>query len=150
MKKNSLPNPVESLGFVKCYSSSRPGLIKTTLEIISDTSVKRSAAVDREDLKPYWEPEKRHISLGDLPAYTKHRNKFNRTVVFSRALFPTFLNTGITGETFQLSRKQDSFRHILKESANMYESSGSQFFKTTTGIQSGPDTFDKSSLVMTF
>ena len=32
----------------------------------------------------------------------------------------------------------------------MYESSGSQFFRTTTGIQSGPDAFDDSRLVMTF
>ena len=32
----------------------------------------------------------------------------------------------------------------------MYESLGSQFFRTTTGIQSGPDTFDVSRLVMTF
>ena len=32
----------------------------------------------------------------------------------------------------------------------MYESSGSQFFRTTTGIQSGPDIFDESRLVMTF
>ena len=32
----------------------------------------------------------------------------------------------------------------------MYESSGSQFFRTTTGIQSGPDAFDESRLVMTF
>ena len=31
----------------------------------------------------------------------------------------------------------------------MYESSGSQFFRTTTGIQSGPDTFDESRFVMT-
>ena len=31
--------------------------------------------------------------------------------------------------TFQKTAKQDSFRHILKSSANMYESSGSQFFK---------------------
>ena len=30
----------------------------------------------------------------------------------------------------------------------MYESSGSHVFKTTTGIQSGPDVFDISSLVM--
>ena len=32
----------------------------------------------------------------------------------------------------------------------MHESSDSQFFRTTTGIQSGPDTFDKARLVMTF
>ena len=32
----------------------------------------------------------------------------------------------------------------------MYESSGSQFFRTTTGIQSGPNAFDESRFVMTF
>ena len=32
----------------------------------------------------------------------------------------------------------------------MYESSGSQFFRTTTGIQSGPDTFDESRFATTF
>ena len=30
----------------------------------------------------------------------------------------------------------------------MYESSSSQFFKTTTGIQSGPDAFDEARFVM--
>ena len=32
----------------------------------------------------------------------------------------------------------------------MYESSGSQFFRTTTRIQSGPDAFDESRFVMSF
>ena len=32
----------------------------------------------------------------------------------------------------------------------MYESLGSQFFRTTTGIQSGPDTSDESRFVMNF
>ena len=32
----------------------------------------------------------------------------------------------------------------------MYESSDSQFFRTTTGIQSGPDAFDKSRFITTF
>ena len=32
----------------------------------------------------------------------------------------------------------------------MKESSGSQFFRTTTGIQSGPDAFAKSRFIMTF
>ena len=48
------------------------------------------------------------------------------------------------------SGKQDSFRQILKSSASIYESSGSKFFKTTTGIQSEPDAFDESRFVMTF
>ena len=50
----------------------------------------------------------------------------------------------------QQSGKQDSFRHILKSSASMYESSGSQFFRTTTGIQLGADAFDESKFIMTF
>ena len=32
----------------------------------------------------------------------------------------------------------------------MKEGSGSKFFKTTTGIQSGPDAFDKSRFIMFF
>ena len=32
----------------------------------------------------------------------------------------------------------------------MYDSSGSQFFRTTTGIQSGPDAFDESRFAMAF
>ena len=32
----------------------------------------------------------------------------------------------------------------------MYESSGSQFFRTTTGTQSGPDVFDESRFATTF
>ena len=55
-----------------------------------------------------------------------------------------------TDGTFQQSGKQDSFKHILKSLASMYESSGSQFFRSTTGMQSGPDAFDKSRFVMTF
>ena len=38
----------------------------------------------------------------------------------------------------------------MKSSGSMYENSGSQFFRTTTEIQSGPDTFDESRFVMTF
>ena len=39
---------------------------------------------------------------------------------------------------------------LLRSSNSTYERSGSQFFKTTTGIQSGPGTFDESRFVMTF
>ena len=48
------------------------------------------------------------------------------------------------------NRAVDSFRHLLKSLGSMYESSGSQFFRTTTGIQSGADAFDESRFVMTF
>ena len=56
---------------------------------------------------------------------------------------PTFLNTGAPDQTFQQSGKQDSFRHIWEGLANILESSGSQFFRPTTGIQSRPDAFGK-------
>ena len=65
-------------------------------------------------------------------------------------LSPTILNTGITDETFKQSGIQDSLRHILKSSASMYESSGSQFFRTNTGIQSKSGAFDESRFAMTF
>ena len=41
-------------------------------------------------------------------------------------------------------------RHILKSWGSMYESSGSQFFRTTTRIQSRADIFDESRFIMTF
>ena len=82
--------------------------------------------------------------------FTNHRKKTNRAVVLAVGLSPTFLNTGSTDETFQQSGKQDSFSNILKSSASMYESSGSQSFRTTYGIQSGPDAFGESRFVMTF
>ena len=39
---------------------------------------------------------------------------------------------------------------ILKSSASIHESSGSQLFKTTTGIQLRPVVFDESRFIMTF
>ena len=48
------------------------------------------------------------------------------------------------------SGKQDSFRHILKSSASIYESSSSQVFRTITGIQSTRDAFGKAMVIMTF
>ena len=42
-------------------------------------------------------------------------------------------------------------QHVLffKYISNVHNS-GSQFFRTTTGIQSGPGTFDESRFIMTF
>ena len=40
--------------------------------------------------------------------------------------------------------------HLLKGSARIKESSGSLFFRATTGIQPEPDAFDKSRFIMTF
>ena len=38
----------------------------------------------------------------------------------------------------------------FQSSASMYQISGSEFFRITTEIQSGPDAFDESSFAMTF
>ena len=38
------------------------------LAILSETCARRSA-VDHEDLKPYWNQKKDHISLGDQQSY---------------------------------------------------------------------------------
>ena len=44
----------------------------------------------------------------------------------------------------------NNLRHILKSLASTYESLGSQFCRTKTGVQSGPDVFDESRFAMTF
>ena len=85
-----------------------------------------------------------------LKDLTNNRQKTNRTVVFSSRPFPQFssIQPDHQGD-LQKSGKQDSFRHILKSSASMYESSVSQFFRTTSWIQSRSAAFDESMLVMT-
>ena len=66
MKKTSMLNPVESLEYINCYSSSSPRLVRSPSN--TDLTVRRSA-VNREDLKQYWTSEKGYISLGDKQAY---------------------------------------------------------------------------------
>ena len=133
-----------------------PDLLKALI-ILSVTTVTRSAE-DREDLKPYWKSEKRPDSSRStillfksfFKDFTNHRNKTNRAVVLTVDISPTFLNTSTTDEAFQQSGEQDSFRHISKTSASFYEILGSQFFRTTTEIQSALDAFDESRFVIIF
>ena len=61
-----MPNPVKSLNLSNDTARAAPDLLQA-LAILSDTTVRRSA-VDREDLKPQWESEKGHTSLGDQKA----------------------------------------------------------------------------------
>ena len=149
--------PSKALDMSSAAAWVAPDLLKA-LASLSDTTVRRSA-VDQEDLKLYWKSKK-------LPDFSKWSTiplfkSFSKILLTTERrltgqyflaidFYPTFLNTGTTNDPFQHSGKQDSFRHILKSSASMYESSGSQFVRTTTGIQSGPDAFDKSRFVMTF
>ena len=85
--------------------------------------------------------------------FTNHRRKTNREITFSCRPYLNclkVLNTGTTDETFQQSGKQDSFRHILLSLCSMHESSSSQFFESTTGLQSQPNAFSVSRSVLTF
>ena len=97
-----------------------------------------------------------HISLGDqvFASFSKTLVTAERRLTVRQFLAvhlsPTLLNTETTYETLQQSGKRDSFRRILKSPASIYPISGSQFFRTTTGIQLEPDVFDKSKLVMAF
>ena len=43
-----------------------------------------------------------------------------------------------------------TYSDTLQSSAGIYQSSGSQFFRTTSGTESGPDTFDELRFLMTF
>ena len=52
--------------------------------------------------------------------------------------------------TFQQSGKQDFLKYILKSSASMHKSSGSHFFRATTGIKWKLDVFDASRSVIAF
>ena len=47
MQKTSMLKPAESVGYIKCFSSSSPRTVKA-LAILSDTTVRRSV-VDRVD-----------------------------------------------------------------------------------------------------
>ena len=108
-----------------------PDLLKAT-GILSDTTARRLRRP-----KTILEIRKKG------KCFTNPRKKTNRMVVFSSRPSPTFLNTGNTSKAFQQPGKHDSFRHIWKSSANMFESSGAHFFRTTPGIKSGPDASDE-------
>ena len=62
----------------------------------------------------------------------------------------TFIEEILNGKRNFLcsTRKEASYKQILKRSANTYESSGSQLFKTATRIQSGLGNFEESRLGM--
>ena len=98
---------------------------------LSNTTVWRSES-EREDQKPYWKLEKRpHLVINKLIIYkffkdfANQRKKTNRAAVFNHR----------------------PIRDMLKTSASISGSSGSQVFRTTTGIQSRPDVFGSRSIM---
>ena len=142
--KTSMPNPVGSLGYIKCYNSRSPRSIKRTGNSVRYNCQKICSWPRRP--KTILETRKKAAFLyviSDTIIYKFFKDFTNHIKQFLAVnLSPRFLNTGIINKTFQESGKQGSFRYILKSSASIYESLGSQFFRTTTGILSGPDVFD--------
>ena len=116
-----------------------PDLIKVPA-ILSDAFFKWYA-IEWEGLEPYWKSEK-SPNFSSWSTRSKilptTERKLTGLQFLAIDLFPTFLKVGSTDVTFQKSGKQNSFRHIMKNSASIYENWGSQFFRTTTGIQSRP------------
>ena len=143
-----MPNSVESLGYIKCYSSSSSRSAKSPSNSIRHNCQKICCCSRKAIRKKatFFQVINKPIIYKFFKDFTSNRTKTKRAVDLS----PKFLNTGTTYETFKQFGKQDSFRHILKCSACMYESLGSQFFRSTTGIQSGLDAFDESRFAMTF
>ena len=88
VKKTSIPNFVESLGYIQCYSSSCPRPVKSSSDSIRHNF--RRSAVDGEDVKSYWKSENL-IIYKFFKGFTNHRKKTNRTVVFSSRPFPNIL-----------------------------------------------------------
>ena len=100
-----------------------------------------------------------HISLDDQESYylqvfqtsllTRER-RLTRWQFLALGCFPATLTARTTDETFQQSGKQSSFRYTLKSLASIFESSCSQFFRTTIRIQFEPDAFDEWRFVMSY
>ena len=117
MKKTSMPNSVESLKYIKCYSSSSPRPVKSPSSLIRHNCQKiwswlRRPKTILEIIKKttFLEVIDKPIIYKFFKDFTNHRKK----TILAVDLYPTLLNTRSTNETFQQSGKQDSFRHVLK------------------------------------
>ena len=138
-----MPNPVESLGYIgyiKYYSLSSPRLVKS-LAIPWEITFRRSA-VDQENLKLHWKSEKKPyfswwstiIIYNFVKAFTNHRKKANRLIVFSSR--PFFQHSKIQGPSMRLSNNlenktpSDSYWRVEL----VFGISDSQFFRMTNGI----------------
>ena len=150
VKKTSMPNCVESLEYIKYYSSSSPRPVK----ILSNSIRHNCQKICSWSRRPKTILEIRKMphlsSWSTILLFKSFSNTLPTTKRRLTDLSLIFLNTGTSNDTFQQSGKTDSLRHILKSSASMYKSSGSQPFKTTTRIQSGLGAFEESRFAMMF
>ena len=144
---------MESLGYIKCYSSSSSRPVKSP----SNSIRHNKTVLEIRKLTPFFLVINNLVIYKFFKDFTDHRKATDRAVCFSSRPFPNILkcsdNQYLYAVIFipiSLYHYPTSFRHILNSSASIYKSSGSQFFRTSTGIQSVPDAFDESRLVMAF
>ena len=119
MKKTIMPNSIESLGYIKCYSLRSPELLKA-LVIPTDTTV-RGSAVDREDLNHIGNQNKKsHFSSWSIILLF---SSFSKTLLATEKrltgrkflavdLSPTFLNNQTTDESFWNNLENKSLSDI--------------------------------------
>ena len=139
MKKISMLNLAKSLGYIKNFHLSSFWPVKSTSSLTRNKSWKIWTWTRRPE--PYWKSEERpHFLWWSISlSFTNFSKVLN--------LSSMFLNTETTYDTLLKSGKADSC--ILKSWTNMYATSALHFIRTTIGIQSGPNVFEKSMLVMT-
>ena len=98
VKKTSMPNPVKSLGYIKCYSSSSPRPVKSPSNSIRYNCHKICSWSRRP--KTILETRKKATFLYRInnpiiykffKDFTYHRMKTNRVIVFSCRPFPNIL-----------------------------------------------------------
>ena len=130
------------LGYINCYSSSSPRPAKSSCNSIRYNCQKICSWSKR--LKAILKIRKKATFLQVIKQscymffkdFTNHRKKTNRVRVFSCRPYPNIL------------KYRDDWRKPLTIwKTRLF---WTQFFRTTTGIQSGPNAFNKSRLVMTF
>ena len=146
--KTSMPKPVKSLGCIKCHSlsSSRP-----------NKSLPNSIRYSCQKICSLWRRPESILSIWNkftflkvisksiihefFKDFTNHWIKTNMVVVLAEDLSLTFLSTGRWDlpQMRPSNNLEDYSWCILKRSAGIHESWGSNFFRNITGIQSVPD-----------
>lgn len=127
-KKTSMTNCVKSFWFIKCSNSNSSRHDKNPKNSAANVRISEV----REDLKQFCK--------------VRTKTRFLQ-VIIKQILYRLSSPYYSLDVSLQQLGKQDSFEHILKKSA-MCDNSDSQFSKTTTGIQTGPDASKKSKAIV--
>ena len=158
VKKNSMLNSVESPKYIKCYSSSSTRPVKNLssserydCQKFCSWSGRPKTILTIRKKVTFLEAIKNSIIYEFFKDFPNHRRTTNRAVVFNRTPSPNILKYRDHRWDLSIIWKTRFLQiHIEEFILYMYKNSGSHFFRTTAGKQSGPDVFGKSSLVMTF